>query len=93
MATLYTTAEAAEVATRWRRTVSAGAAAVTPAAIRQWASRQHLDIAGLDDHGHPLYELRALARAELATRRRALRHVSTSQNSDKGANDQAALAP
>jgi len=70
-----TTAEAAELATRWRRTVSAGAAAVTPATVRQWASRGHLQPVGLDDRGRPLYALADLARAEHATRARALRLV------------------
>lgn len=70
-----TTSEASELATTWRRTLSAGAAAVTPATIRQWASRGHLQPAGLDDHGRPLYALADLARAELATRQRALRLV------------------
>jgi DNA-binding transcriptional MerR regulator len=74
----YTTAQAAEHATRWRRLVSAGAAAVTPATIRKWASRGHLAPCGLDDHGHPLYALPDLARAEKATRSRALRLVGIS---------------
>ncbi|AVV46446.1 MerR family transcriptional regulator [Streptomyces sp. ID05-04B] len=71
----YTTAQAAEHATHWRRLVSAGAAAVTPATIRKWASRGHLTPCGLDDHGHPLYALPDLARAEKKTRSRALRLV------------------
>ena len=70
-----TTAEAAELATRWRRTVSAGAAAVTPTTVRSWANRGHLQPAGLDDRGHPLYHPTDLARAEKATRARALRLV------------------
>ncbi|MGW4108547.1 MerR family transcriptional regulator [Streptomyces sp. NPDC004976] len=70
-----TTGEASELATRWRRTVSAGAAEVSPATIRQWASRGHLEPVGLDDRGHPLYALADLARAEHATRARALRLV------------------
>lgn len=71
----YTTAEAAAQATVWRRTVSAGAAEVTPATIRQWASRGHLTATGLDDRGRPLYALGDLARAEHTTRTRALRLV------------------
>lgn len=70
-----TTGEASKLATKWRRTVSAGAAEVTPATIRQWASRGHLPPVGLDDRGHPLYALADLARAEHATRARALRLV------------------
>lgn len=72
---LLTTGEASELATRWRRTLSAGAAEVTAATIRQWASRGHLQSAGLDDRGRPLYALADLARAEHATRVRALRLV------------------
>lgn len=71
----YTTTEAAEHATRWRRLVSAGAAAVTPATIRKWASRGHLAPCGLDEQGRPLYALPDLARAEKKTRGRALRLV------------------
>lgn len=72
-----TTAEAAQLATTWRRLVSAGAAAVQPATIRQWRTRGHLAPCGLDDRGHPLYNRTDLARAELATRARALRLVDT----------------
>lgn len=74
-----TTAEAAQLATTWRRLVSAGAAAVQPATIRQWRTRGHLAPCGLDERGHPLYARSALARAELATRARALRLVDTGQ--------------
>lgn len=70
-----TTAQAAELATVWRRTLTAGAAAVTPTTIRSWASRGHLTPAGLDDRGRPLYDRSAVARAERATRDRALRLV------------------
>jgi hypothetical protein len=73
--TLYTGAQAAELATQWRRTVSATAAAVTRPAICNWVTRGHLDVAGLDDHGRPLYALADLAHAELVTRGRALRLV------------------
>ncbi|PWG08799.1 MerR family transcriptional regulator [Streptomyces sp. V2] len=71
----YSTAQAAEQATAWRRLVSAGAAEVTPATIRQWARRRHLTPCGLDPQGRPLYALPDLARAEQATRARALRLV------------------
>ncbi|MEV6124887.1 MerR family transcriptional regulator [Streptomyces sp. NPDC052077] len=73
-----TTAEAARTATAWRRHVSAGAAEVKPGTVRQWASRGHLPRAGLDPHGHPLYALADLARAERALRPRALRRVGIS---------------
>ncbi|MFE7517057.1 MerR family transcriptional regulator [Streptomyces sp. NPDC057540] len=75
MALLYTAAQAAERATEWRRRLSAGAAEVSPITIRSWARRGHLTAAGLDDRGHPLYASADIARAEAATRRRALRLV------------------
>lgn len=68
----YTTDAAAQLATRWRRALSGGTAAVKPATIRQWACRGHLTPCGLDDHGRRLYALPDLARAEKATRSRAL---------------------
>ncbi|MFF1961008.1 MerR family transcriptional regulator [Streptomyces sp. NPDC058220] len=72
---LYTTADAAALATQWRRLLSAGAASVTPATIRKWASRGHLAATGLDDRRRPLYDHTTLAKAERATRDRALRLV------------------
>ncbi|MDN3021554.1 MerR family transcriptional regulator [Streptomyces sp. S.PB5] len=75
MSQLYNGAQAAELATAWRRTVSATAAAVTRPAICNWRARGHLPVAGLDEHGRPLYALADLARAEHATRPRALRLV------------------
>ncbi|MFJ3786971.1 MerR family transcriptional regulator [Streptomyces sp. NPDC090093] len=75
MATLYTAAEAAEQATRWRRLLSAGAAEVTAITVRSWVNRGHLAPAGLTDRGRPLYASADVARAEAATRRRALRLV------------------
>ncbi|MFE9886267.1 MerR family transcriptional regulator [Streptomyces scopuliridis] len=71
----YTTAEAAAQATQWRRLLSAGAATVTPATIRQWRRRGHLNPTGLDDRGHPTYHHADLAQAERTTRGRALRLV------------------
>ncbi|MEW2570480.1 MerR family transcriptional regulator [Streptomyces sp. NPDC047070] len=75
MAELYTGTQAAQLATQWRRALSANAAAVTLSAICNWRDRGHLDVAGLDDQDRPLYALDAIARAELATRSRALRLV------------------
>jgi len=72
---LYSGAQAAEMATRWRRTLSADAAAVSRSAICKWVQRGHLTAAGLDEHHRPLYALADLARAERATRGRALRLV------------------
>lgn len=70
---LYNGTQAAELATRWRRTLTANAARVTRPAICNWVTRGHLTPAGLDEHGRPLYALTDLARAEHATRSRALR--------------------
>ncbi|WP_435252049.1 MerR family transcriptional regulator [Streptomyces tendae] len=72
---LYTGAQAAELATRWRRSLSADAAHVSRPAICNWVTRGHLQAAGLDARGRPLYALVDLARAERATRPRALRLV------------------
>ncbi|MFJ2863695.1 MerR family transcriptional regulator [Kitasatospora sp. NPDC087314] len=44
---------------------------VTPEAIRQWKRRGHLQPAGLDHHGRPLYRQLDVARAEVRTRKRA----------------------
>ncbi|MFM9473971.1 MerR family transcriptional regulator [Streptomyces scabiei] len=75
MPDLYNGTQAAQMATQWRRTVSANAAAVTRSAVSNWVTRGHLKPAGLDEHNRPLYALPDLARAELATRSRALRLV------------------
>jgi len=72
---LYNGAEAAALATQWRRLLSANAARVTRPAICNWVNRGHLRIAGLDEHDRPLYALADIARAEKATRPRALRLV------------------
>ncbi|MET9088128.1 MerR family transcriptional regulator [Streptomyces sp. NPDC004237] len=72
---LYNGAQAAELATSWRRTLSADAAAVTRSAICNWRTRGHLKVAGLDERGNPLYDLPGLAQAEKTTRPRALRLV------------------
>ena len=72
---LYNGAQAAEMATRWRRMLSADAAAVSRSAICKWVQRGHLAPAGLDEQHRPLYALADLARAERATRGRALRLV------------------
>ncbi|OSZ58680.1 MerR family transcriptional regulator [Streptomyces pharetrae CZA14] len=76
MSQLYNGTQAAEIATEWRRTISATADAVTRPAICNWVRRGHLSPAGLDERGRPLYALADLARAELATRERALRRTS-----------------
>ncbi|MEV0963276.1 MerR family transcriptional regulator [Streptomyces sp. NPDC049910] len=70
--------ESAAHATRARRLLSAGAAEVTERTIRSWVNRGHLEVAGLDDDGRQAFRLADVARAELATRRRALRLVGIS---------------
>lgn len=72
---LLTTAQAAAHATRARQLLSAGTATIRPTTIRDWAARGHLKRTGLTERGHPLYALADVARAEVATRRRALRLV------------------
>lgn len=82
MPDLLTTAQAAQLATTWRRTISGThTAAVGRTAIQMWAKRGHLRAAGLDDRGRPLYRLSDVARAEQATRNRALRRVGDRPNS------------
>ncbi|GAA2364788.1 MerR family transcriptional regulator [Streptomyces carpaticus] len=71
---MYTTAEAAQLVSTWRHAISGGRApTITTAAIRQWRRRGHLEAAGLDHRGRPLYTQTALAQAERTTRGRALR--------------------
>lgn len=77
----FTVQEAAELATRWRHIQSAGAAAVSPRTIRSWVARGHLAPAGLDERGRQLFRLADLARAEHATRDRALRLVGIPERS------------
>ncbi len=73
--TWLTAADAAAHATRARRLLSAGSAAVTVRTIRSWVARGHLTPTGLDPHGHQLFRLADVARAEHTTRGRALRLV------------------
>lgn len=71
-----TGAEAAAHADRARQALTAGAAHIKPATIRQWASRGHLQPTGLAEDGRThTYRLADVARAEAATRGRALRLV------------------
>ncbi|MFD5041975.1 MerR family transcriptional regulator [Streptomyces sp. NPDC058377] len=76
---LLTTAQAAAHADRARQLLSAGAAHIRPTTIRDWASRGHLPRAGLTETHRPLYRLADVARAELATRSRALRLVGMTE--------------
>lgn len=58
---LVTTAQAAELAD------------VKPGTIRQWVKRGHLEKAGLDERGYPMYRVADVARVEFATHERARR--------------------
>lgn len=80
MTTWLTAQQAATHATQGRRQLSAGAAAVTERTIRSWVARGHLSAAGLDGDGHQLFRLADVARAELATRARALRLVGVPES-------------
>jgi DNA-binding transcriptional MerR regulator len=73
MTTWLTAHQAAAHATRARRALSAGAAAVTERTVRSWVARGHLAAAGHDERGQQLFRLADVAQAERATRTRALR--------------------
>lgn len=80
--TWLTATQAADHATRARRALSAGAAAVTERTIRSWVARGHLAPAGLSTDRRQLFRLADVARAELATRARALRLVGIPEPAD-----------
>lgn len=87
MTTTWLTArEAADHADRARQTLTAGRpdaarpARVTERTIRSWVARGHLTHTGLDDDGRQLFALADVAKAELATRARALRLVGIGRN-------------
>lgn len=69
---LLTGAEAAREATQMRQTISGGTAKVSRSAICKWVKRGHLKPAGLDERGHPLYDIDHVVAAERATRDIAL---------------------
>ncbi|MGW1813295.1 MerR family transcriptional regulator [Streptomyces sp. NPDC002125] len=77
---LLTAAQAAAHADRARQALSAGAAHIKSCTIRQWRSRGHLAPTGLAEDGRTrLYALADVARAERATRSRALRMVGMTE--------------
>lgn len=57
-------------------------AGVSESAIRKWKQRGHLDAAGEDDFGRPLFLGIAVLRAEARTRRRARRELSPAASRD-----------
>ncbi|MDX2696839.1 MerR family transcriptional regulator [Streptomyces ipomoeae] len=77
----YTAKEAAALATRWRRLLSADTAAVSVRTIRSWVARGHLAPEGLDERGRQVFRLADVARAEKTTRGRALRLVGLTESS------------
>jgi hypothetical protein len=76
--TWLTARQAADHANRSRQLLSVlgrRPATVTERTIRSWVARKHLHVAGLDDDNRQLFRLADVARAEKATRERALRLV------------------
>ncbi|TYP82059.1 hypothetical protein BD833_12043 [Blastococcus xanthinilyticus] len=57
-------------------------AGVSESAIRKWKQRGHLEVAGLDNFGRPLFTGLAVMRAEAATRQRARRELSPRPSRD-----------
>lgn len=57
-------------------------AAVSESAIRKWKQRGHLEVAGEDDFGRPLFLGIAVLRAEARTRHRARRELSPLPRAD-----------
>lgn len=78
--TALTLAEAAAQAGRCRQAASRGRASVQPDAIGKWVRRGHLHPSGHDDDGRQLFTAADVARAERATRARALRLVGIGAN-------------
>lgn len=70
-----TATEAAAQADQCRQAASDARATVRPDAIGKWVRRGHLDPSGHDAAGRPLFNSTDVARAERATRARALRLV------------------
>ena len=78
-----TTAQAAAQADRARQALSAGAAHIKPDTIYQWVRRGYLTAIGIAHDGRSrTYRLQDVARAELATRGRALRLVGIPESAN-----------
>lgn len=73
--TWFTAAEAAAYVNRVRAALSADAAGCGEQAIRNWVNRGHLAATGINADGLQVFTLGDVAKAELATRSRALRLV------------------
>ncbi|WP_329311692.1 MerR family transcriptional regulator [Streptomyces sp. NBC_01262] len=84
-----TTAQAAAHADQARQTVSAGAAHITPATIRQWDCRGHLRGYSIGKRRPKLYHLGDVAAAELATRALGLRQAGINLTASKDAEQRA----
>jgi hypothetical protein len=73
---LLTTTQAAQLASEWRHIASGGRTApVRLPVICNWSARGYLPVAGITAQGRPLYRPADLARAELTTRKWALRRA------------------
>jgi DNA-binding transcriptional MerR regulator len=75
MATWLTADEAAAHVNLVRCALSAGYAGCSERTIRSWVARRHLTATGRDEDGRQLFALADVAKAEAATRARALRLV------------------
>lgn len=80
MTTWYTAQQAADYVNTVRSMLSAGYAGCGERTIRSYVARGHLTADGRDADGRQLFSLGAVARAELATRARALRLAGISQS-------------
>ncbi|MEV5688632.1 MerR family transcriptional regulator [Streptomyces sp. NPDC052164] len=68
-----TTTQAVDHADRSRQALTAGAARIRASTLRSWVNRGHLTATGMSEDKRPLYRLADVAKAEKATRSRALR--------------------
>lgn len=71
--TWLTAVQAAAHVDHCRRAMTGGRAGAKLPIIKKWVQRGYLQPGGLDEHGHQLFRLADVAKAEQATRARALR--------------------
>jgi hypothetical protein len=83
MTTWFTAQQAADHVNAVRAQLSEGYAGCSERTIRSYVARGHLAAQGRDARGRQLFTIAAVARAELATRARALRLVGIGQPSPK----------